>query len=223
MRSLSVDVLCILCMRSLRLPGEIPPEISPNSATELGYRASQSVTGKLVLWRMERAEGAGQGRDGELRQRRRRRPESSRVGVEFVTEELRLWGSRGLHHQRRGSPGVAVVESGCWRRRRRLASDGTASRLAAAALMCPRPLMCPQLACPLSLSLPRHWQCGSKVPGRQRTSATENHTVELNDGSGLRTTQRTDSTRTFSEPTRQICRSYLAVLYNSHITLWKLF
>ena len=161
MRSLSVDVLCILCMRSLRLPGEIPPEISPNSATELGYRASQSVTGKLVLWRMERAEGAGQGRDGELLERRRPLPESSRVGVEFVkeelrlTEELRLWGSRGLHHQRRGSPGVAVVESGCWRRRRRLASDGTASRLAAAALMCPRSLMCPQLACPLSLSLSR--------------------------------------------------------------------
>ena len=79
-----------LYMQSLRLPGEIPPEI----LTHNSYRASQSVTGKLVLWRMERAEGAGQGRDGERLQRRWQRPESSRVSVKFVsvrvTEELRL-------------------------------------------------------------------------------------------------------------------------------------
>ena len=67
--------------------GKSLQRFSPNSATELGHRASQSVTGKLVLWRMERAEGAGQGGDGERLQR------SSRVSVKFVsvrvTEELR--------------------------------------------------------------------------------------------------------------------------------------
>ena len=52
---------------------------TPYNTTKLGHRSSQSVPGKVVHWRMERAERAGQAANGEQRERRWQRLESSHV------------------------------------------------------------------------------------------------------------------------------------------------
>ena len=51
-----------LYVQLLRYFGTSARGSTTNSTTELGHRYSQSETGELVRWRMEREEGAGQER-----------------------------------------------------------------------------------------------------------------------------------------------------------------
>ena len=155
-------------MRSLRLPGEIPPEI----LTQWRHRA-WTYGQPISDWRVG-ALANGESGGGGTRKRRRATTEETAAsgGLPRWRWVCRCPCDRGVAvvgKQGSSPPAPKITRCrccgvwlGCWRRRRRLchASDRTASRLATAALMCPQPLMCPQLTCPLSLPLPRHWQCG---------------------------------------------------------------